>query len=366
MKTALMAAVALCCGLSLAGCAKKAQEPAKGPSAANITVLPAQVRKVEVLQESIGSVDAETAPLVAAEVPGQVEKLLADTGDAVKAGQLLAVLDAGDLANAQRAAQAEVKRVEALLSNQRKLTARYRQLFSQHFVSASALDAAVSQQDALEQQAKGAQAALAQAGRNLAKARIYAPVSGKVQQRMVSKGDYVTPGKPLFQIATSQDLRVRLPFPEGVADQVRSGLKVVLTTPAAPAQAVEGRVTEIKPMIGAGNRAFEAVVTVANPGNWRPGASVNGAVVVAEHPQAVVVPEPSVVLRPAGKVVYVVADGTARQRLVKTGEKQGGMVEILTGLAAGETVAVDGAGFLTDRARVKVQGRGAAPAGDTR
>jgi hypothetical protein len=64
------------------------------------------------------------------------------------------------------------------------------------------------------------------------------------------------------------------------------------------------------------------------------------------------VPEESVVLRPAGKVVYVVREGRAEQRLVDTGLKQDGLYEILKGIAPGDVVAVDGAGFLTQGASV--------------
>jgi multidrug efflux pump subunit AcrA (membrane-fusion protein) len=67
-----------------------------------------------------------------------------------------------------------------------------------------------------------------------------------------------------------------------------------------------------------------------------------------------VVPEHAVVLRPAGKVVYLVDEGKAVQRIVQTGVKQGGFVEITAGLAAGETIAVDGAGFLTNNANVAI------------
>jgi len=67
------------------------------------------------------------------------------------------------------------------------------------------------------------------------------------------------------------------------------------------------------------------------------------------------VPEASVVLRPAGEVVYVIQDKSAQQRVVKTGLRQQGQVEIVEGLAAGETVAMDGAGYLTDKAPVTVQ-----------
>ena len=68
------------------------------------------------------------------------------------------------------------------------------------------------------------------------------------------------------------------------------------------------------------------------------------------------VPEQSVVLRPAGKVVYSIENGIARQRVVETGMRQDGMQQITKGLNAGETVAADGAGFLTDGAAVDVRG----------
>ena len=70
------------------------------------------------------------------------------------------------------------------------------------------------------------------------------------------------------------------------------------------------------------------------------------------------VPEQSVVLRPAGKVVYALDNGTARQRVVETGMRQEGMQHVTKGLAAGESIAVDGAGFLTDGAAVTVRGQG--------
>jgi hypothetical protein len=111
----------------------------------------------------------------------------------------------------------------------------------------------------------------------------------------------------------------------------------------------------VRQLVGSTNRAFDVVVEVKNPGGWKPGASVNGAVVIEEHEQAVAVPEVSVVLRPAGKVVYVIENGKAVQHIVTTGVTQNGLVEILQGLKAGEKIAVDGAGFLTDQAAVAVK-----------
>lgn len=348
----------VCGGMLLSGCGKKPEEAKKGPPPALITTAQAQIGSVQVREESVGTVDSKAAPTVSAEVAARVLKILVDAGDSVKAGQTLAVLDSQDFSHSEHAAQAEVKRLEALVANQERLAQRYRELAKRNFISPTKLDETESQLVALREQLSGAQAQLANASRRVGKARVVAPLSGRIEQRFVSQGDFLDVGKPLFRIATSDHLQVRLPFPETSASRIRPGLRVLLTTPTAPDKAVEGRVQEIKPMIGATNRAFEIVVDVDNPGAWKPGASVNGAVIIEEHPQAVVVPETSVVLRPAGKVVYVIKDKQALQKVVETGVKQGGMVEILSGLAAGETVALDGAGFLTDRAAVNVQGAG--------
>lgn len=338
----------------LSGCDKKPEQK-KGPPPTVVTTTQATIRSVQVTEETVGAVDTDSAPVVSAEVPAQVERVLVEVGDTVKAGQLLAVLNSGDLVNAQNIARAQVKSLEALVANQEKQTTRTRQLAEKNFISATRLDDSTSQLLSLQQQLKGAQAGLDQAQRNLAKTRIHAPVSGKIEQRQITRGDFVTPGKPLFQIATSQNLRVRLPFPESLANQLQKDLTVYLTTPAAPNKTFTGKIAEIKPMIGAANRSFEAIVEVPNPGNWAPGASVNAKVVIAERPQALAVPETSVVVRPAGKVVYVIKDGKAHQRIVNTGAKTAGLVEVISGLSPGEMIAVDGAGFLTDKADVKIQ-----------
>ena len=75
---------------------------------------------------------------------------------------------------------------------------------------------------------------------------------------------------------------------------------------------------------------------------------------MAQHNRALLLPEISVVLRPAGKVIYVIEENKVRQQIVKTGVRQEGFIEIVEGLQGDETVALDGAGFLTDNAPIKI------------
>jgi RND family efflux transporter MFP subunit len=348
--------------LLFAGCGKKTDEANKSTPATVITVTQVKQQNLQVVQEAVGQVDSQTAPFVAAEVAGRIVKVAVDTGQRVTAGQMLAVLDPQDQNIARQAAAAEVNRVQALLANQQRLVERYQKLVTENFISQSALESAESQLDALREQLSAAKSQLEASERSFAKTRIVAPIGGRVDQRMVAVGDYVTLGKPLFQLTTTQALRVRLPFPETVAPQLRTGLTVRLSTPTAPGKITQGRVSEIRPMVGA-NRAMEVIVDVPNPGDWNPGASVNGALIVAEHPQALVVPEVSLVLRPAGEVVYVINNNKAEQRVVRSGIRQDGYVEILSGLTPGEPIAVDGASFLTDKAPVSVREKPASTQG---
>lgn len=327
--------------LLLPGCAKKPEEPKKGPQAAIITVTQAQTRTMQVLEQSVGEADSATAPKVGAEVAGRIIKIYVEIGDPVRKGQLLAEIDAADFS-------ADAKRLEAQATSQRKLTERYRELARKGFVSPSLLEGHEAQDVAAREQ-------YARAAKNLSRTRIVSPVDGRVDSRLVSVGDWIDLGKPVFQLSTSENLRIRLPFPETAAQRIKVGQAVKLSTPTAPDAAVTGKIEQVRQMVGSTNRAFDAVVEVKNPGGWKPGASVNGAVVVEEHAEAVSVPEVSVVLRPAGKVVYVIDNGKAVQHVVATGVTQNGQVEILQGLKAGETVAVDGAGFLTDKAAVSVK-----------
>jgi membrane fusion protein (multidrug efflux system) len=328
--------------LLLPGCAKKPEEQKKaGPPAAIITVAQAQSRPMQVLEQSVGDVDSATAPKVGAEVAGRIIKVYVDIGDPVKKGQVLAEIDPTDYS-------ADAKRLEAQAVTQHKLTERYRDLARKGFISPSSLESYAAQDVAAREQHT-------RAAKNLSRTRIVSPVNGRVDNRLVSVGDWIDLGKPVFQLSTSENLRIRLPFPETVAARIKVGQTVRLSTPTAPDAIVTGKIEQVRPMVGSTNRAFDAVVEVKNPGGWKPGASVNGAVVLEEHGQAVAVPEVSVVLRPAGKVVYVIENGKAAQRIVITGVRQDGLVEILSGVSAAETVAVDGAGFLTDKAAVTVQ-----------
>jgi len=141
-----------------------------------------------------------------------------------------------------------------------------------------------------------------------------------------------------------------------MAARLSPGMPVKLTT-FIDDKIVLGKIGGVRPMTRLNNRSFEALVVVNDPGMWRPGSTVTGQVVMAEHRNAVLVPEHSVVLRPIGKVVYALEGDKVKQQTVKVGAIREGQAEIVSGLSGTETIVVDGAGFLIDQASVAVSGQ---------
>lgn len=318
-----------------------------------VTVSPTKNQTIEIRQTTVGTLEGLVNPTLAAEMAARVIAVHVSLGDAVKKGQLIATLDATDFLMQRNEAQAEVARIQALLENQSKTVARNQALVDKNFISQTAVDNDRAQENVLKQQLVAAKARVATINHDSSKSKVIAPVSGIIESKPVDTGDYLRIGDPIVQIVSKQILRAHLPFPEQIGSQLKPGLKVRLNTPTSN-QTVETVVRELKPLITEGNRTIDVIADINDAEGWQPGASVTGTVVLDELPAAMMIPEQSLVLRPAGEVVYVVRDQVAHQTLVKTGLRQNGLIEVLSGLEENDMVVVDGAGFLTDKAPVKI------------
>lgn len=352
-RTLLLGSIVL---LTLSACGRDASNGAP-ERVTPVTAAVSSMETVERLERVVGRLETNTAPAVAAETGGRVVRVAVDTGERVEAGQVLAELDAGDQRLAQQSADAQVRRLQALYATQQVNTRRIQDLAARQSVSEDQLDQANAQLASLRAQLEAAQSNAEQAALELARTRITAPVSGQVQARHVSAGDFVSAGQVVFELVGADALQAIVPLPEQRADDLILGQVVRLQIPSRPDEVIEASVTEIRPLIGARSRAIEAVVALDNPGGWRVGGSVNAEVILASY-EAVVVPQLSVVRRPAGTVVYRVVDEDgetrARQTLVEVGQRGEGWIEIRAGLNADEQVVEDGAAFLSDGALLDV------------
>lgn len=347
----LLSTIAISCGKKDASEAKKSQD--KGPKPTLVTMTQVKKQAVEISETAIGTLEGLTNPTVSSEVAARVIKIHVNTGQAVKQGQLIATLDAADFSMQRNEAQAEVARIEALLTNQAKTVARSQALVTKKFISQNAVDNDIAQQNVLKEQLVGAKARVSTINHGSSKTKLYAPVSGKIEKKLVDDGEFVHIGDPIVLIVSAQKLRAHLPFPEYIGAKFKAGLKVRLSTPTSE-QPVEVVIHDLKPMIVEGSRSVDVIADVLDAPGWQPGASVTGTVILGEQSAAMMVPEQSIVLRPVGEVVYVVRNNKAFQAIVKTGLHQNGMAEIVSGINENDTIVVDGAGFLTNEAPIKV------------
>lgn len=352
LAASIIAAAAL-----LAGCGGSKDEAASGPPARAVPIRSAvaEAQTVVVEEQSLGRLEAQRIPDIAAETAGQIRAIQVDAGATVTAGTVLATIDDEAQRLSVESAEATVARLQVLLDNQNRTVERLERLSTDRSVAESMVDDAVAQSRALRAQVAEASARARETRRALAKTQVMSPIDAIVQARHVSVGDFVAPGQPLFALVAADALRAYLPFPETLVNTIVPGQAVELSLPTAEAATISATVTDLRPMVGSGTSAFEAIVDFRNPGGWRAGASVRGRVAVETRANSILVPETSVVQRPAGDVVYVIEGETVRQQAVITGVRRKGTVEIREGLAAGTPIAADGAGFLTDGARVRVQ-----------
>ena len=330
-----------------------------GDEAANdravlITTAKAKTTDLPIWLETVGQVHSLSAPTLAAEVEGRITMVTADTGDAIEVGQLLAETDTSTLLLQQQAAKASLERLDVHIANGERRVDRFTTLSAKNLSSQTQLDDASEQLAAYRADHKAAIAQLAIVEDSLAKSRIIAPVSGVVQQRFISTGDFVKRGQALFEITRPDRLQAWLPYPETVALQVKIGQPAKIYSPLTPGEFAAGAVTELQPSVGLGSRAVMAIVDLEKPGKLRPRATLSGKVLVETRKGAIQVPNISIVRRPAGEVVYVISADKAEARIVTTGHQEAGLVEITSGLYGNETIATVGAAFLTDGAVVKI------------
>ncbi len=345
----LLASLAL-----LAGCASDESEN-NGPQepATLITVAEVQRGAVRETETTVGRTQSRALPAISAETSGRVLEIVRDVGDRVEKDEVLLRLDDLNQRFAVRQADGAADRLKAMIANQERTVRRLSELLAQNSISRSQFDAAEAELESLQAQLRETQARLEEAQLALEKTRVQSPVDGVVEQRMVSEGDFVSMGTPLYRIVGGELLRITLPYPERIAHRLAPGLAVELQ-PAGGGEAHAAEISELRPTIGTASRSIDAIINIPNPGGWRSGASVTGTVVLETRENALTVPENSVIRRPLGQVVYVIEEQRALQRQVQTGVRINGRIEIVDGVQAGETIAVAGAHFLSDGARVSI------------
>ena len=292
-----------------------------------------------------GVVEAVRRTVVAAQVAGAVVALEVKAGDVVKPGQVLVRIDARGADQNALSSEAQVRSAQAALELASREFERQQQLFDKRYVSQAALERAQAQFKATQ---AAVSAQLAQAGAARTQSGLFivrAPYAGMVAEVPVALGDMAMPGRPLLSLYDPGTLRVTVAVPQGVAAGVGANDKIKLELPGLPAarQWLDPVRTTVLPTADAATHSVQLRFDLppasgASPGMfaraWLPMPAGDGT--------RVLIPSKAVVRRAELNAVYVV-DATGRPwlRLVRLGRPVGDRVEVLSGLAVAERVALD-------------------------
>lgn len=321
----------------------------------SITAITLKGEDVDVFDKSIATIYNLNSVTIAPEVSGLIEKVYVDVGDSVKSGQVLATIDKKESVNDKKSQEASVRQLQSQIKLQQKTLDRYKELKKNGFVSQAELDAANSDLVNLQQQLAGAKSVLANIDVRINNSQVKSKISGIVQERTATEGNYITVGTKMFSVVDNSHLIVIANFPESYFGKLKKGQEVFLK-PAGLDVSIKSSIKEIKPIIEEQSRTIQAIIEVgSNTYNLKPGGTVEVSVLMYHKNNVILVPEESVVLRSSGKVVYVLDGDKVKEVQVRTGFTQDNKVEIEEGLKDGQQVAYMGAGLLDDGAPVSVK-----------
>jgi membrane fusion protein (multidrug efflux system) len=185
---------------------------------------------------------------------------------------------------------------------------------------------------------------------------VKSPFAGVVGQRLVSVGDYVARGTKVASVMRTNPLRVNLTVPEQFSAEVAIGRPVSLEVDAAPGKTFEGHVRYVSPALQSDSRTLVVEALVANDsGVLKPGSFATARVEQGSERPGILVPKAAVRTVSGTARVYVIADNRSEERIVTIGQTVDDLVEITTGLKAGENVATTSVEKLSDGAHVATQ-----------
>jgi len=351
--------------LALAGCDGGKRRPPTLVGAA-----PVGSQRFEQTLNTVSTLEATEEIDLAAQAGGRVQRLLVRTGDRVRAGQLLVVLDQTQLRADVQALRAKAKRDELAYQ-------RFRGLVTQG--AASALQAEEYQANAI-----GSREALRAKQADLAYKDIRAPISGVMGDLSIKPGDVLAAGTPFSRIIRNERLLARIDVPAGQLNQLQPGQPVQLLASSGDQPVAQGRISQVDPGVSAGTQTLLAKATINNAdGRLRNGQRLRTRVVLGSE-QELAVPFEAVSRQFGQAFVFVVGNleqlrrdpgradlealkrlprGTAiaLQRPVQIGPLQGNRYPVLQGLEPGERVIVSGAMGLRHGSPVRLKRGGVRP-----
>jgi membrane fusion protein, multidrug efflux system len=322
------------------------------PPPETVTTVTARQERWATTFGAIGNVAAVRGVTVAADLPGVVEKIAFESGQAVKEGDVLLQLDT-------RQERAQLAAAEAQRELARTNLERARGLKDEKIVSQSEFDKA-------EADFKQGEAAVGEIRAAIGRKTILAPFSGVLGIRQANLGQYLAAGNPIVPLQSLNPIYVNFSVPQQQVGRVRPGTEVRVALDNNAGE-LHGTVTALDAVVDQATRNVQVQATFSNPGaRLRPGMFVQATVAVSGSNDVITLPASSIAYAPYGDSVFVVSmlkgqNGSdyrgVQQRFVKLGPSRGDQIAVVSGLEPGEEVVTSGLFKLRNGAAVQVNNK---------
>ena len=352
-----------------------AAKPVEAP-AVSAVVIRVQPEPFQFTTSVTGTLVSNARVDVKAETTGRVSRFPKEEGAEVRAGEAVLWVDQENYELAVRqaesavaVAEASVARAKVLEAHSRAELERAENLIKSGGITDKDLKLAIvtdqdsrSQTQLAEAQTQQAKAALDIARKRLRDAVVHAPVDGEIQKKFVNAGAYVEPPTPVFTIVDNGRLELETPVSSAELGRVQRGQRVEFRVNTYPNEAFAGTVADIGPAVDADSRSAKVRIAIDNrAGKLKAGMFVEGEIRTGVRSQAIVLPLNAVYRNDhlgSEASVLVVDSGKATRRNIRIGREREGRLEVLAGLAPGDTVIAEQSVEIAEG--VKIQPREAA------
>jgi multidrug efflux system membrane fusion protein len=337
--------------LSLAACDKTQGAPAARPGqpAIHVRVAPVKVEELVYRVQALGSLEAQEMVQITAQVEGAVTQVLFHEGDRATPETVLLRIDperyrleAERAEGAYKKALADQHRAEADLERREALA-------REQLVAVEELNRSRQETERLSAESAAAKATSDWARQNQARADVKAPIGGIVNTRTIETGHFVKEGDVLATLVDTSRLRLRFKVSDAESLRARMGQTVTFRVAALGGQDFPASIYHVSEVADPTTRQVEVMAWVKNPGTLKPGFFAEVVLATESKKGALVVPEGAIQASERGFVAYVVESGQAKLRPVQIGLRTGtGVVEILSGVKAGDVVVIEGSDRIAD------------------
>ncbi len=331
-------AMSVVISLGLAGCGEKPPHAAAAGQTVAAQVITLAAGQAQGYETVPGTVTASQEVQLGSRLSGYLRGLQVHVGEQVQAGQLLFEVDPAEVDSQVAQAQAGLAQAEANFGNAQSNYERFKKLYDAQAIPQKQWDQVQSQYEMAKAQVAAARAGTGSAAAQLRYARVRAPFSGVVTQKMLQNGALVAPGNPVLTLANPQQLEVECSVGEQAFARLRLGQQLQLSNDG---KTITATVRDLVPVSDPMTHSHLVKLTLPANSGLQAGSFVQVQVPESGATATLRIPAQALLQRAGIPGVFVVnQQGVAEYRMVRPGQVSDGKVDILSGLAPGERIVV--------------------------